>query len=288
MQNIPIKRIKANGIQFAYFEKGEGPLMLVLHGFPDTPHSFLPLMNIFAEQGYRVVAPFMRGYFPTSRSTEGDYSVLGLANDVISIIDALAITEEKAIVVGHDWGALAAYVAANLAPEKISALIQMSVPHMHVSNFTWAQVRRSWYVWFFQIPWLPEKRLPNNNFGFIDKLYSAWSPNWDYPPERLDEIKKALAVEGGVKAALAYYRAMIRGMTMQQMRFMQQQTTVPTLLIAGEADGSVGIEQFKNMSRAYTDFFRFMSYPNIGHFPHNENCDTLAADILEFIKQCHL
>jgi pimeloyl-ACP methyl ester carboxylesterase len=287
MVKPPIKRIKANGIQFAYMEMGEGPLVLFLHGFPDTAYSFLPLMNIVADAGYRVVAPFMRGYFPTSRSEEGDYSVLGLAKDVLAIIDALAMGDEKAIVIGHDWGAFAAYTAANLEPEKIRVLVQMSVPHMHVSNFSWSQIRRSWYVWFFQLPKLPELRLPKNDFEFIDKLYSAWSPNWSYSAADIAEVKKSLAAEGGVKAALTYYRAMVRGMTLQQMRLMQKQTSVPTLLIAGEADGSVGIEQFQNMSAAYTDFFRFISYPRVGHFPHCENTAELATDILEFIKQCH-
>lgn len=287
MVKPPIKRIKANGIQFAYLEMGEGPLVLFFHGFPDTAYSFLPLMQIVADAGYRVVAPFMRGYSPTSRSEDGDYSVLGLANDVLAIIDALAMGDEKAIVVGHDWGALAAYTAANLAPEKIRVLVQMNVPHMHVSNFTWSQIRKSWYVWYFQLPKLPELRLARNNFEFIDKLYAAWNPNWDYKPADVAEVKKSLAAEGGVSAALAYYRGIVRGVTMQQIRLLQKKTTVPTLMIAGEADGSVGIGQFKGMAAAYTQFFRFISYPKVGHFPHCENTTELAADILEFIKQCH-
>ncbi len=287
MVKPPIKRIKANGIQFAYMEMGEGPLVLVLHGFPDTAYSFLPLMNIMADAGYRVVAPFMRGYFPSSRSEDGDYSVLGLAKDVLAIIDALAMGDEKAIVLGHDWGALAAYTAANLEPEKIRVLVQMNVPHMHASKFTWSQIRKSWYVWYFQLPILPEKRLPKNDFAFIDKLYAAWSPHWAYQPADVAEVKKSLAAEGGVKAVLAYYRAIVRGITIKQMRLMQKKTSVPTLLIAGEADGSVGLEQYQDMSAAYTDFFRFISYPRVGHFPHCENTNELSADILEFIKQCH-
>ena len=293
MQNIPVKRVKANGIQFAYLEMGEGPLVICLHGFPDVAWSFVPLMQFLKEAGYRVVAPFMRGYFPTARSEEGDYSVLGLANDVLAIIDALALGDEKAIVIGHDWGGFAAYTAANLAPEKISALVQMSVPHMRVSNFSFGQVRRSWYVWLFQLPqikdkWGPETWVEKNDFALVDKLYKEWSPNWDCPEEQRIEVKKALAAPGGVKAALAYYRAMIMGMKMQQLRLMQQKTTVPTLLVAGEADQSVGIEQFKGMSAAYTGFFRFISYPRVGHFPHAENPSQLATDILEFLKQCSL
>jgi pimeloyl-ACP methyl ester carboxylesterase len=147
-------------------------------------------------------------------------------------------------------------------------------------------MRKSWYVWFFQLPALPEKRLVQNNYAFIDKLYSVWSPNWDYEEADVAEIKKSLSAEGGVQAALGYYRAMIRGMSMQQLRIMKQQTSVPTLLIAGESDGSIGIEQFDNMKVAYTGFFRFISYSRVGHFPHRENVHQLAADIREFIKQC--
>ena len=286
MKTPPIKRIKANGIQFAYFEVGEGPLVLCLHGFPDTPHSFLPMMHKLAESGYRVVAPFMRGYSPTAKAEDDDYSVLSLAKDALGIIDALAMGDEKAIVIGHDWGGFAAYTAANLQPEKVSVLVQLCMPHMHVSNFTWAQIKKSWYVWYFQLPGLPEKKLVENNFSFIDRLYNKWSPNWELPSGQLIEIKKALAVEGGVKAALAYYRAMIRGVTKEQWKVMSEKTTVPTLLVAGEADGAVGMDQFKDISTAYTNQFRFLSYPKIGHFPQCENTEALTSDILEFINQC--
>ncbi len=287
METPHIKRIKANGIQFAYFEVGEGPLILCLHGFPDTPHSFLPMMQKLADSGYRVVAPFMRGYAPTSKAEDNNYSVLSLANDALGIIDALALGDEKAIVIGHDWGGFAAYTAANLQPEKIRVLVQLCMPHMHVSNFTWAQTKKSWYVWYFQLPGFPEKKLPQNNFAFIDRLYKKWSPDWEFSQDQLTEIKKALKAEGGVKAALAYYRSMIRGVTREQWQVMSQQTTVPTLLVAGESDGALGMDQFKGISDAFTNQFRFVSYPKVGHFPHCENTQCLTSDILEFINQCN-
>lgn len=286
MKAAEIKRIKANGIQFAYFEVGVGPLVLCLHGFPDTPHSFLPMMQQLAEAGYRVIAPFMRGYAPTSKAEDNNYSILSLAQDTLAIIDALAMGDEKAIVIGHDWGGFAAYTAANLAPEKIHVLVQLCMPHMHVSNFTWAQLKKSWYVWYFQLPGLPEKKLPQNDFAFINRLYKSWSPDWAFLPEQLVEIKKALMAEGGVRAALSYYRAMIRGVTKKQWQVMSQQTTVPSLLVAGESDGAIGIDQFKNISSAYAGQFRFLSYPKVGHFPQCENTDNLVSDILEFVNQC--
>ena len=286
MNQLPVKRIKANGIQFAYFEVGEGPLVICLHGFPDTPHSFFPLMKQVAESGYRVVAPFMRGYAPTGKPEDGDYSVLSLAKDVLAIIEALAFGDEPAIVIGHDWGGFAAYTAANMEPEKIKVLVQLCMPHMHVPNLTWAQIKKSWYVWFFQLPSLPEKKIQENHFAFIDKLCQRWSPGWEFGKDDLKEIKKSLSAEGGVEAALAYYRSMIRGMNKEQWRIMGEQTSVPTLLIAGEDDGAVGIDQFKGIGEAFSGQYRFLSYPHIGHFPHRENTQYLTSDILEFISQC--
>lgn len=286
MKNVPIKMIEANGLKLAYLEQGKGPLVILLHGFPDTAYGFVPMMGKLADAGYRTVAPFLRGYTPSSQASDNDYSVLALAKDVLAFIEQLTSKDEQAIIIGHDWGGFAAYAAANIAPQKIRCLIQMSVPHMAVTHLSWAQIRKSWYVWFFQLPFLPERQIPKNDFAFIEHLYATWSPTWQYTSADIAPIKQCLAQDGVVDVVLRYYRMMVRSMSFQQIRLLKQITSVPTLIIAGELDGAIAIDQFNHMEKAYSDFFRLITYSRIGHFPHRENTEQLTADCLEFIKQC--
>jgi pimeloyl-ACP methyl ester carboxylesterase len=106
--------IRANGVHFAYFDAGQGPLVLCLHGFPDTAWSFVPLLERLAAAGYCAVAPFMRGYPPSGPAPDGDYRVITLGRDALALIEALGA--QRAVLVGHDWGAAATYIAAALAP----------------------------------------------------------------------------------------------------------------------------------------------------------------------------
>ncbi len=169
MSKLEYSRIEANGIDFSYLERGSGPLLLCLHGFPDSAHSYDAVMPSLAEAGFRVVAPFMRGYAPSSAPLDGDFSVLALARDVLGLIDAFG--EKDACVIGHDWGAFAAYTAANLAPERIRKLVCACVPHLHSAPLTLKQLRLSWYVLFFQLPRIPERRVARDDFALIDRLY---------------------------------------------------------------------------------------------------------------------
>lgn len=275
--------VSANGINFAAFSVGEGPLVICLHGFPDTPHRFFPLMEQLAAAGYQVVAPYLRGYYPSSPAADGDYSVLALARDLLALVEQLA-PDGKAIVVGHDWGGFAAYTAANLQPERIRYLVQLAIGHMAVSNLTLAQLRKSWYVWYFQLPWLPERKLPQDDFAFIEHLSRDWSPAYPFASADFSLIKQTLSAEGGVHNALAYYRSMITGMGKEQWQLMSRPTTVPTLLVAGELDGAIGLDQFRGIEKAYSGRFLFVSYPGVGHFPQLESPERLARDILEFVQ----
>ena len=109
--------IRANGVHFAYLDAGQGPLVLCLHGFPDTAWSFVPLLERLAAAGYRAVAPFMRGYPPSGPAPDGDYRVITLGRDALALIEVLGA--QRAVLVGHDWGAAATYIAAALAPERV-------------------------------------------------------------------------------------------------------------------------------------------------------------------------
>lgn len=274
-------RIQVNGVELAYLEQGSGPLVICLHGFPDSAHSYDELLPVLAAAGYRAVAPFLRGYYPSAVPADGDYAMTTVAGDVLALIDALG--ERDAILIGHDWGGFAAYTAANLAPEKVSKLVVLAVPHMAASANSLAQLRRSWYVWFFQLPWLPEKRVARHDFAFIDRLYRAWSPHWAESEFRLGPVKRALAAPGGLRAALGYYRRMIRGASKSVYDVMSQKTSVPALWFVGEADGSIGPEVFANTADAFTGPFEMVKLAGVGHFVHREAPQAFTEKLLGFI-----
>lgn len=281
MQTHTIKTLDVNGVELSYLERGTGPLVLCLHGFPDTAYSFEAMMELLAGNGYRAVAPFLRGYYPSALAADNDYSIPTVARDVLALIDALG--DGKASVIGHDWGGFAAYTAANIAPEKVDKLVVLAVPHMHKSVFSWAQLKKSWYVMFFQLPWLPERRVAADNFEFIDQLYRDWSPNWSESEFNLAPVKQALGIAGGLTAALSYYRTLIRGSNAQDREVMGQQTSVPALWIVGEADGSIGADQFEGIESAFTGSFEILSVPSAGHFVHREAPEIVHNKLLAFL-----
>ncbi len=134
--------LHANGLRFAAFEGGSGDLALLLHGFPDDARSMLPLAERFVAAGFRSIAPYLRGYGPSDPAPDGDYGTVSLARDAVGLIDAAGA--ETATIVGHDWGAVAAYVAASLAPARVRRIVTMSVPppRIFIPSFS-ATPRRS-------------------------------------------------------------------------------------------------------------------------------------------------
>jgi pimeloyl-ACP methyl ester carboxylesterase len=276
-----LPRVQLSSVELAYIERGQGPLVLCLHGFPDNACSWIPTLELLAGQGYRAVAPFMRGYFPSSLAADGDYSVTALAQDVLDLIAALG--EQSAIVIGHDWGGLAAIVAANMAPDKISKLVVSGVPHLHKAPFTLAQLFRSWYVLMFQLPGLPEKWVARKQLAFIDNLYSAWSPLWTVSTDHLDSVKSSLSAPGALPAALGYYRAMVRHMTPARWELISRKTTVPALVFCGLVDGSTGHELFRYTAECYENLHALVKMTNVGHFPHLEDHDLFARKVLLFL-----
>lgn len=277
--------LRARGIDFRCLNAGEGPLVLVLHGFPDDPTSFAPLLAALAEAGYRAVAPWLRGYGPTGPAPDGDYSIAALAADVVGLIEALG--EEEATLIGHDWGAISSYAAANLAPTRIRDLITLAVPPLpaFLRDARAAQLRRSAYIGLFQLPWIAERRLRADDFALIDDLWRAWSPGWRPPPERLQAIKGTFRRPGTVDAALAYYRALaprpgqLRAWR-RSRRLALAPLQVPAMVLAGERDGCIGRELFTATAEASDAPVELHVLPQVGHFMHLEDPATIHRLIL--------
>lgn len=281
--------VTANGIEFSYYEKrpvsDNAPLVLCLHGFPDTAYTFIDLAEALAAEGYRVVVPFMRGYHPSAQASNGDYSLPTLARDVVALIEELyeGEGESKAALIGHDWGGLTAYHTANLAPEKVTALTVLAVPHMGSAKMSWQQFKNIWYTLFFQLPKLPEYVIRRNDFGFIDFLYRLWSPNWDNSSAHRAAIKSVMGQPGAVEATLGYYRCMVQKPTDESKQLLQQSTSVPALWVMGEEDRCVHIGQVSHLEKAFTAGIELLRVKS-GHFPHSEQPAQVTTKILQFLQ----
>lgn len=246
--DISAGTIDANGLTFGYLEAGppDGPLALCLHGFPDTPHTWRPLLPELAAAGYRAVAPFMRGYAPTSVPADGAYQTGALAADAVALHEALGGGPD-AVIIGHDWGAAATYGAASMAPDRWRRAVAMAVPPIEVlvgSFFAYGQLKRSFYVFVFQTA-LAETVL---NREFVDGLWRDWSPpDAPDPAPEVDRVMECLATPANITAALGYYRAMLDpGRHVERYAAAQEAANArgvrPVLYLHGEEDGCMGAD----------------------------------------------
>lgn len=279
-----VKWIQANGLEFAYLERGRGPLVLVLHGFPDSAWSFTPVLDALAAAGFRAVAPFMRGYAPTSIPADGDYRSTALARDVIALIDHFG--EHQAFVVGHDWGAVAAYTAATLRPDRVKKLIAASIPHPRrfLLRMTLAQARRSRYMGFFQ--WRgAEAKIARDNFAWLENLIREWSPDWKFTAEDLAPVKANFSDPARLTAALNYYRALPASLLEGETWWLLgQPVKVPARVIFGaKNDGCIGAEMFSGMQHLFAAGLDLVPMPN-GHFLHCEAPAGFARHVMEFLR----
>jgi pimeloyl-ACP methyl ester carboxylesterase len=265
-----VQFVQAGGIEFAYLEQGDGPLVLLLHGFPDTAHTFDATRAALADAGFRAVSPFMRGYAPTA-IPEVDADARTLGEDALALIEALG--EDQAIVVGHDWGALAAYAAASLAPERVSRLVTIAIPHP-ITIDPEQLARAPHFVYLTQPDALDTMRA--DDFAHVEELYARWSPTWMPEPAEFEPVKNAFTAPGSLDAALGYYRAI----SPTPPDFFLAPIQVPTISFAGADDGVTPPEEFDEAIPMFPAGYEVVRMPG-GHFLHRENPDEFISALLE-------
>jgi pimeloyl-ACP methyl ester carboxylesterase len=283
----------ANGLTFHYLEAGSGSLVLCLHGFPDHARSFRHQLSTLARAGFRVVAPYMRGYAPTQIPVDGSFQSALLARDALALIEALS-PHEPAVLLGHDWGAVAAYGAAIQSPQRLEKLITIAVPYgsqvMQAVMTDYAQMRRSWHMFLFQMP-IAEMMVKHNDFEFIKRLWRDWSPEWDVPKEEIAAVKETFRKPGVLESALAYYRQTLNPDLQQpalaelqeKMLTMNQPIEVPSLILHGEQDGCIDVGQLQGMQALFPLGLRQAIVPGAGHFVHQEKPEEVNKVLLEFL-----
>ena len=288
--NITMECVSANGTDFSYLECGSGKLALLLHGFPDSAQTWRHLMPQLAAAGYRAVAPFMRGYAPSAVPSDGCYQTAMLARDANALHENLG-GDSDAVIIGHDWGAPSVYGAALDAPSRWRKVVGMAVPPTAALGLAFVQnleqVKRSWYMFFFQHG-LADLVVGANNLAFIEMLWRDWSPGYDASFD-LEFVRKSLADPKNLQAALGYYRATLgdgyRDPVLQDLQ-TQMAASVPTqplLYLHGANDGCIGadvVESAKSMAPANV---KFEVVAAAGHFLQLEQPEKVNKLICEFL-----
>lgn len=282
--------LHANGVEFAYLEDGPpaGPLALCLHGFPDTAHTWRHLLPALADAGYHAVAPFLRGYAPSALAPDGRYQTGALSRDANALHAALGGGPD-AVLIGHDWGALAAYGAVGHEPGRWRRVVTAAVPPpgaVMSGFFGYDQLRRSWYTFFFQSP-LADMAVPMDDYVFIDRLWADWSPGYDAAWD-VARVKEAIGTPERTAAAIGYYRALYDpdlhdpGLADEQAAGLLP-TPVPTLYLHGADDGCFALEGIGAPLEFLGAGSELTVIDDAGHFLQLEQPGAVNARITAFL-----
>ncbi len=277
------REILTNDLRMHYVTQGSGPLVVLLHGFPEFWYSWRFQIPVLAEHGYRVVAPDLRGYNKTEKPKSG-YDIPTLLRDIAGLIEGLG--EERAIIVGHDCGGVLAWQFAIDYPQMTERLIVLNAPHpwaMQRELRTPAQLRKSWYIFAFQVPWLPEYLLGRDHAQAIGRmLYASALQKAAFPPDAIAKYQEAISKPGALKAALSYYRQFLRHGT-RALSSRTLRVDAPTLLVWGEQDVALGIELTHHLEEWVPDL-RVRYLPESGHWVQQEQPEQVNRLLLEFLQ----
>lgn len=279
---IDMQLVQTRGLRFEVAMAGQGDrLALLLHGFPESAYSWRYQIPLLAGMGYRVWAPNLRGYGASERP-EGvaEYTLDKLEQDVADLIDASGA--KQVTLIAHDWGAVIAWAFAMGRLRPLERLVIMNVPHpacFERGIRTLRQLRRSWYIFFFQIPWLPEALIAARGYEAIERSFRGMAVDKSrFPDEVIDVYKKNAAEPGALTAMVSYYRAIPRSLGIQRARGYPK-IEVPTLMVWGEQDAALGKELTYGTDEYVSDLtLRYL--PGVSHWVQQEAPERVNA-ILE-------
>jgi pimeloyl-ACP methyl ester carboxylesterase len=257
-----------------------GPLVLLLHGFPEFWYSWRHQIGPLARAGFRVVAPDQRGYNLTDK--EPPFDVATLTRDIAALIQACG--RRSARVAGHDWGAAVAWTLAGVHAELVERLAILNVPHPAVMRRALAggdlrQLRRSWYILFFQIPRLPEWLLSRRSFVRMCRLLRASSRRGTFTDEDLERYREAWSRPGALSASLGWYRALPRAIAARGGSMRVGRIGVPSLILWGERDAALGVELAEQSARLL-DRGALVRFPDATHWVHEDLPEEITSRLL--------
>jgi pimeloyl-ACP methyl ester carboxylesterase len=278
------KTIQANGQQFAYDEAGRGgDIALCLHGFPESRYSWRHQLPVLAEAGWHAIAPDLRGYGDTSRPVgRAAYTLRHLVDDAAALFDAFGA--RRRLLVAHDWGAVIAWQFAIERARPLDGLVIMNVPHPAVMRAVMrrslAQLRRSWYIFFFQLPFLPEAMLGARRARGIGQAFVNMAVDKSkFPQTVLDHYRQNALRPGALTAMINYYRANFRQLGRANPT---PRIDIPTLMIWGEQDTALGLELTEGYNVYVTDF-TLKRLPGVSHWVQQEAPEQVNNQLRDWL-----
>lgn len=287
MNDIKFADAQIGAVKLHYAIAGEGgeKLVVLLHGFPEFWYSWRHQLAALSDE-YTVVAPDLRGYNLSDKPERvEDYQLDKLVDDVCGLIGHLGY--EKAAIVGHDWGAIIAWAIAERQPEYVWKLCALQVPPLSVwrKNQTLRQLLASWYMFFFQVPALPELLMRRNDFRLLAESLKNSTAEIDvFTEDVLAEYKKSWRADRALTSAINYYRANILRMLFTGTE-RQENITVPTLFIYGEKDFAVLPETVRGVGDAVDAPFSEIRIPDAGHWVQQEAAEIVTDSLREFLAE---
>ena len=279
------RTVEANGIRLHCAVAGEGPLVVLLHGFPEFWYSWRHQIPPLARRGFQVVAPDLRGYNDSDKPAGVDaYRMSVLVEDVAGLIRAFGA--ERAHVVGHDWGGALAYAFAMRHPEMTERLAVLNAPHpapfeQALFGGDLAQLQKSWYMFFFQLPGAPEELLSRDSFRFLRQFAFRQSRKGTFSPKDIALYLEALAKPGALTGALNWYRAMFPHGAVQARQYPK--IAAPTLVIWGTADQYLNRTLTRGMRPYFSGPFAIRYLPGVSHWVQQEVPATVTRLLLKFL-----
>lgn len=283
------RSVSANGTRFHVAESGDGPLVLLLHGFPEFWWTWRAQLPALQRAGYRAVAVDLRGYGGSDKPPRG-YDLLTAASDAAGLVRSLG--EANAVIVGHDWGGLIAWSMAVYHPKVVRRLVAVSVPHplrLHsaVLSDPLGQGRHSGYAFRFQLPRLPERQLVARRAQRVGQMLSSWSgPGWpDQATERT--YRNAMCLPSVAHSALEYYRWLARSRVRpdgwRYSHSMRSPIQAPVLHLHGSVDSCVIPAAARGSGRYVEAPYRWRLIDGVGHFPHEERPERFNEELCSWL-----
>jgi len=291
-KDIEFNFIEANGIRIHTAQYGpvDGPLVLLLHGFPEYWRAWIKQIEPLAEAGFRVVVPDQRGYNLSDKPKGVEaYRIGTLAADVVGLIDALG--REKAMLAGHDWGAAVAWQTAIQYPQRLEKLAILNVPHpavmMRTLQKSLRQILKSWYIFYFQIPFLPEWIMSRGNYAPMRRMMKASSGHDTFSEADLDHYVQAWSQPGALTAMLNWYRAVfrqaMRSLSRDEKQPSVRRVQVPTLMLWGVKDIALS-RQMAQPSIELCDQGRLIFFENATHWVQHDEPDGVTQILVSFFS----
>jgi pimeloyl-ACP methyl ester carboxylesterase len=269
MKNIPL-----GDLTFAVQDEGDGPAVVLLHGFPDSHALWRHQTDALLGAGYRVIAPDLRGFGDSSKPAEVDrYGVLDLVGDVLGILDSLEV--QHVHVVGHDWGAALAWAMAAFVPDRVDHLAALSVGHPSAfRDAGWVQRQKSWYMLLFQFEGIAEQWLSADDFANM----RAWSHHPD-----IDQVVVDVARPGALTAALNWYRANLHPRTWIEPPLVFPQVQAPTMGVWSSGDFALDESGMTGSKRYVEGPWRYERIEDAGHWMQLEAPEQVSALLVDFL-----